>query len=241
MKKRPLYAEIADFFVKAINEGRYPVGSFLPTEGELVEKRQISRSTARAALNQLVLLGLVTRHRRLGTKVVAQSPSTEYSPSVTSIDDLVHYDASTSREVLGIYKVVADDTLAARLDGRPGRRWMCVTTLRYDQGQRHRPICVTENYISEEFESIANKIAENSGLIARLISEEFGLTINEIQQSIRATGISGEMAKTLNCKEGDYALETTRQYFDLTMTPMSISISTHPSSRFTYKSSIKRP
>ena len=240
-KKRPLYAQLASLYVKKINDGMYPVGSFLPTESELSDQHDVSRATARAALNQLVLLGLVSRHKGIGTRVSAMRPSSEYTPSASSMEDLVHYNASTIRELIELDNLVADEELASRLDGKAGRRWAHATTLRYDEGQRKEPICLTNLYINENFSNITNKIAGYTGLVANLISEEHGVTIEEVRQSIRAVGLSNEERKILNCEADGYGLEITRHYYDVNKSLIFIAISLHPSSRYTYTSSLKRP
>lgn len=240
-KSRPLYAKLASELIQQIKSGEFPLGGFLPTEIELVEQHRVSRATARAALNQLVHLGLVSRRKGIGTKIIAITPSLGYSPSATTIEDLINYDAATIRKVVKIERVVADDKLSERLDGKLGRRWTRVFCLRYDMLESEMPICLNDNYVNEEFESVAQAIPKYPGLIAHKISDDYGVSVDEIQQTIRAIGISREMAKMLNCTPGDYALEITRRYYDINSTILLIAISVHPSSRFTYTSSIKRP
>src|SRR5690242_21711670 len=57
----PRYLAVANSLIAAISQGRYPVGSTLPTEHELCERFGISRFTAREALRQLLDAGLVVR------------------------------------------------------------------------------------------------------------------------------------------------------------------------------------
>lgn len=240
-KQRPLYAQLAAQFVKQIQDGHHPLGSFLPTESELAKQHGVSRATARAALNQLALLGLVSRHKGVGTRVDAVSPNTGYSPSATTVEDLVYYNAATTREVISVERIVADYELAHRLDGNPGRRWAHLTTLRYESEQREVPICLTENYINDDYSDIAEKIKKYPGLIVNKICRDYGVTIDEITQSIRAVGISHKVAKKLNCSPEEYGLEITRHYYDSYNILILLAISIHPSSRYTYTSSIRRP
>ena len=55
----PRYLQIARELIAGIKEGRYPVGSHLPTELELCEQLRISRFTARGAVRLLLNGGLV--------------------------------------------------------------------------------------------------------------------------------------------------------------------------------------
>ena len=93
------YAALAREMALDIAEGRHPVGSLLPGELELAEQRGVSRATVRAALAQLEELGLISRRKRAGTRVEARRPHIDYAPSLTTLEDLVHYAAETVRQV----------------------------------------------------------------------------------------------------------------------------------------------
>ncbi len=66
---QPLYRQIAEQIAEEIESGIRPVNSKLPSERELAEELGISRMTARAAINTLVLQGLVVRRGRIGAYV----------------------------------------------------------------------------------------------------------------------------------------------------------------------------
>ncbi|WP_149808438.1 winged helix-turn-helix domain-containing protein, partial [Salmonella enterica] len=58
------YATVAKDLMAGIANGRYPVGSLLPTEHELCDLYGVSRHTVRAAIDQLLGQGLVSRRKR---------------------------------------------------------------------------------------------------------------------------------------------------------------------------------
>ena len=55
----PRYQQVANELIDSIGGGIYPIGALLPTEMELCEQYQISRSTVREALKSLEVQGLV--------------------------------------------------------------------------------------------------------------------------------------------------------------------------------------
>ena len=107
------YAQVARDLVAGITSGRFPVGSLLPTELELCERFGTSRHTVRAALRELQALGLVSRRKRIGTRVEATQASGGYNESLASLEDLVQLAATHVRAVQEIDDVVADRSLAA--------------------------------------------------------------------------------------------------------------------------------
>src|SRR5262249_11081933 len=68
-----LHTQLMTYFRERIRDGRLPVGTRLPTDGELAAKYQISRDTVRQALALLVNEGLIERVQGRGT-FVSQPP-----------------------------------------------------------------------------------------------------------------------------------------------------------------------
>src|SRR5262245_19238925 len=110
-----LYAQVARDLAEGIATGRFPVGSLLPTELELSGHYEASRHTVPTAIRELQELGLVSRRKKVGTRVEANSPSSGFRQSLASIEDLVQFGAAHRRVVQKIEDVVADRPLAKAL------------------------------------------------------------------------------------------------------------------------------
>jgi GntR family transcriptional regulator len=238
MQKQPIYAELSDALIREIHEGVHPVGALLPTELEIAAKEKVSRSTARAALNRLVSLGLVTRQKGVGTRVSATKPGA-YGSSTSTMEELAHFGAATHREVQGIKEVVADEELARSLGCRPGSRWIDVSVIRTEPGAVAPPICWTDNYIAKEFGAVASEIGTFPGLIAELIAQRFGTEVDEVQQIIRPALLDAGIARAIAAQPGEPTLEIIRRYLSAGRI-IYISVSQHPGDRFDYRMSLKR-
>ena len=68
----PRWSRIASDLAAAIEHGRHPDGSTLPSAADLADRYQVNRHTARQALRHLQDLGLVTVERGRGTIVRGQ-------------------------------------------------------------------------------------------------------------------------------------------------------------------------
>ena len=69
----PLYRQLAQQLIEAIESGDWEAGEALPSERVLAETLDISRITARKALDRLVALGLIQRSRGSGTFIDRKS------------------------------------------------------------------------------------------------------------------------------------------------------------------------
>jgi GntR family transcriptional regulator len=65
----PLYLQLAKAIAQAIQEGRYQPDEALPSERLLAETLNVSRVTARSAIDQLVEQGLIIRKRGSGNYI----------------------------------------------------------------------------------------------------------------------------------------------------------------------------
>lgn len=237
----PRYAILAREIALEIANGQYPVGSLLPGEIELAEQRGVSRATVRAALRQLQELGLISRRRRAGTRVEAARPRSDYAPSLTTLEDLVHYAAETERRVHEITEIVADDDLAVRIGCRPGQRWLRLLTTRGDPRWPDRPIARTSVYIDPAYSpGVRRHVRRSKELISTIIEQEHGTYAIEVRQEIRAVCLSPADAQLLRCETGAPALEVTRHYRDQTGRPFEITISVQPADRFSYVLTLRR-
>ena len=72
----PLYHQIFSLLRDKIYDGQYPGGSFIPSEQELSAQFNVSRITAKRALDDLAADGLVVREQGRGTRVCINTHST---------------------------------------------------------------------------------------------------------------------------------------------------------------------
>ncbi|MER5916200.1 GntR family transcriptional regulator [Streptomyces sp. NPDC001982] len=71
----PLYEQIAAILAARIADGTYPPRRRIPSEAGICDEFDVSRPTARAAVQLLVERGLVVTVRGKGTYVVDQPPT----------------------------------------------------------------------------------------------------------------------------------------------------------------------
>lgn len=235
------YAEIARELTEAIADGRFPVGSLLPTEIELSARYGASRHTVRAALGELQDAGLVSRRKRVGTRVEAARRSDGFRQSLASVEDLVQFGEAHRRDVQAIAEVVADRALAAELGCASGRRFLRVSSLRRTGEPGSAPVGWTDVYVDGAYADLGDSVrAAPDVLISHLIEQQHGRRVVEIRQDVEATLLSEAMAASLGAEAGAPALRIVRRYLDEDGEAFEISSTVHPAGRFTLSSRLKR-
>lgn len=79
---KPLYKQIIDDLVTAIERGQLPIGAKLPTEKELSLTYGVSRITSKRALTELEASGLITRTQGKGSYVQALKTKPSVTPKL---------------------------------------------------------------------------------------------------------------------------------------------------------------
>ena len=235
----PRYLQVANDLIDDIGGGVYPVGGMLPTEMELCKHYGISRSTVREALRKLRDVGLVSRRRRVGTKVLSRAPSAGYKQPTNSISDLLQYADDTRVEILSTKRVVCDPALADQLECRVGRSWLQVDSLRTIPDTPN-PICMTTAYLDARLPNLERNLQGIDGPISAMLERTYGVRITRIEQSIQAIALNKRQAKLLKAEAGSPALLATRRYYREDGTLIELSSAVHPSDRFTYVTSLVR-
>ena len=65
----PLYYQLKEIFIEMLKSGEWQEGQEIPSERELMEEYDVSRSTVRQALNELALNGMILKKQGRGTFV----------------------------------------------------------------------------------------------------------------------------------------------------------------------------
>lgn len=235
------HTDLARVLAEGIANGRFPVGSLLPTEFELCEQFGASRYTVRKALDELQELGLISRRKNVGTRVEAARPVAGFTQAIATVDELAQFGATHVRVVRQIEETVVDLTLAKVLGCPGGTRWLRISSLRMDGGKKSRPIGWTDVYVDPSYTEVGTMVQKApETLISSLIETRYGRRIARIQQEVNAVSMPRELADALHAEAGAPALRIVRRYLDSADVAFEISVSLHPADRFTFSMEMNR-
>ena len=229
----PLYRQISDTLLAGIRDGKFPVGTFLPGELELIDRFDASRHTIREALRVLEDMGLVKRQRGRGTLVLSTKASPAFVQMVRSPSELFSYPDSSIFRTLSDERITADKPLARELGCQVGDQWVQISGLR-TLGDEGMPICLANVYVIPEYGSIAMRLGGSSRPVYEMIAETFMESIENITIRLTAGVLSEQKAAVLGVEPGSPSLSVSRFYQGRGGRIFEVSISEHPASNFSY-------
>ena len=112
----PLYYQLKTIISTEIDDGNYPPNAPIPTEDELGREFNVSRTTVRQAITELVQEGRLYRIKSKGTFVAEKKLEQDFSNRIQSFDErILQMGQTPSTQVLDFRKGAAPADVAARL------------------------------------------------------------------------------------------------------------------------------
>lgn len=195
----PLYHQIAQPLENMILAGQLEPGRLIEDEVSMAHRLNVSRPTARRALQDLVNRGLLTRRRGVGTRV---TPSHVRRPlALTSLnDDLVKAGFDPRTEVLSYEVKFAQNDEALQLGCEVGAEIVRIERRRWIDD---RILAILRNLLPADIAPSLSQLSgsgPNHGLYACL--EQRNIRPASAQQSVGARAADASDAARLDVKPG---------------------------------------
>jgi GntR family transcriptional regulator len=212
----PLYHRIHMILRNQIIDATFQIGERLPSEGAIAEKFNVSRITAKRALDELAKEGLVNRARGKGTTVAETAAGHLRANFSGLVDDLIEISANTTVKVLGFEYCEAPQHVLKALS-LPDN-----TIVQRAERVRHQgktPFSHIVTYIPEDVGRSFGPDDLSNRAILHMI-EKTGVEIAEAVQEISAVLADGEIAAHLEMPAASPLLKIVRVVSDSSGRPV---------------------
>lgn len=199
MHDAPLYRQIAAELLDGIRSGRWPAGSKLPPESELVQTFQASRLTVRKSVELLVRDGLLSRQPGRGTFVL--SPVITGGPRFfgSFTEELAHRGIRAGSTVLRQEVVPATGEVRHQLGLEDGDPVIFVERIRHGDGQ---PIALQRAWLPARLFPGAEGLDLASGSLYAQLESRYGVSPTHGEEVFTIQHIDGEDAAHLEVAPG---------------------------------------
>ncbi|MFV0406652.1 MAG: GntR family transcriptional regulator [Propioniciclava sp.] len=227
----PLYHQVATAIEAAIDGGQLEPGEFLENEISLANRLNISRPTARQALQDLVDRGKLLRRRGVGTQVAPQP--IRRPVELTSLNDTLDQEGRhPTTDVIAYTPTTADDEVATHLGIDPGAEVVYLERIRLADGE---PIALLTNYLPATIAPSEADLAE-TGLYSLLRAR--GYIPKAAHQRIGARLATAAEARTLHINTRAALLTMERTAYSDDGTVLEFGRHIYPASRYEYEATL---
>jgi DNA-binding GntR family transcriptional regulator len=210
--RTPRYESIFRQLAAEIRDGRYPVGSKLPSELALCERFGASRHTLREAIRRLTENGLIRRRAGSGTVVLRRTRSGGFTQNISALPDLISYVKGARLQVLDRRDVRADAQEARMLKCRRGQAWHKLCALKYLRGRRSA-VAYLLAYVHRDHPALRDVFDRGSVGLHDFIEERICQAIALVEQEFAARPISARESSALGVPKGCAGFVIVRRYY----------------------------
>ena len=234
----PLYHQIFLQLREEITSGARAFGSRMPTEQELSAQFNVSRITARRALDELAETHLVERRRRVGTTVIFRSPAKPIQGNIEqALDSLLTFGRATKVKLLEVESVSARPPIDEALELPPLSEVLRVVRVRWLDDQ---PVGHFVTYIPAALGAKMTKAKLKSAPMLSLLKEA-GVQIGSARQTISATLADAALSAALQVEIGSPILRVSRTVLDTAGKPVQHILAQYRPDRYQIRLDLNSP
>ena len=231
----PLYFRIQEMLRTQIANGKFAAGERLPSETELAESFDTTRTTVRQALAQLTFEGLIMRRIGLGTFVAHRPVESRIDAErVRSFEEqMEETGAHVTFRLLGFDVERASAAVAAALELADGEQVYRLRRLRLIEGEI---IGLEDRAMPERIGSAIAASALVTRPATRIVEAALGTPLGGMTVSVGAMAAPADIARELSIRRGNPVLVRSHTFFDQQGRPVLTGESVYRGDkcRFTY-------
>ncbi len=196
----PLYFQLKNLILAEIKAGTYKTGSAIPTELEISTAFQLSRTTVRQSISELVQEGWLYRVKSKGTFVSQPKISQDFIKRVESFNDqMIRSGMVPSTELLEAKEIPANTTIASALNMKEGESVIYLSRKRCADNE---PLVTIETYLPAHLcQQVLERNLENERLYT-ILGEKHATTIYRVDRLVEVAEATTTDVKLLDIKKG---------------------------------------
>lgn len=196
----PLYFQLKELILNEIKQENYKDGDMIPTENEISEKFQISRTTVRQAITELVQEGWLYRVKSKGTFTTHPKIPQDFLKKLESFrDQIERLGMKPSTQLIELRREKADKETANALDIAEGEEVIYLFRKRF---ANEEPIVTIQTYLPlDKCSFIMEQDLEKEALYEVLAQRE-GTKIHKVKRKIEAVEAEEGDVRLLGMEQG---------------------------------------
>lgn len=229
--EQPLYSQLVNTLKEEI-ENNLSVNDKLPSERDLSVAYDMSRTTVRAALNELEIMGHIYRQHGKGTFVsnIAKT-KTDLGGTFSFTKQMVSLGKEPSSRIISFDVIGADDFIAQGLKVDVGTKVIKLKRLRLASGE---PMMLERTYLPFEKFSTLTEEELSKRAMYDIFLDKYNQVVKTADEALSAGVMSGSDAVLLNFYEGAPVLKLERTTYNTKNEVVEFTLSVARGDKFVY-------
>lgn len=228
------YKQIVAYFSELIDAGKMREGEKIPTESEICNMFNVSRTTVRAALNVLCQNGYIYKIQGKGSFVFPKQTDMQLNHLCGFSEEMRRLGYVPSTQLISYQLLSPSSHVAEQLMLGAGQKAYMFERLRLADDA---PMALEKVYLPfHRFPGLESKDLSSS--LYKLLDKEYGCQRSRAEQSLRADFADKYTAGVLDLKSGMPVLRIRRVTFDSSGMPFEYVESTYRGDKYVFNVSL---
>lgn len=231
-KKQNKTTYVRESLLEMINQEEVNNGDPLPSERELCDQFNVSRTTVRKALSDLESGGWIYRIKGKGAFIGINKMPQHLSLLTSYSDDMRKRNLKPDSIILANNPILANAYYSKKLQVDPNETIYLLRRLRLAEGE---PMAIENCYMRYDIGSIIAETITNGDSLYELFKEKCGITLKYAQQTMEVGTLTSWERKLLGDNCPTTVLFNKRQTFDTNDTVVEYVESKYRSDRYLFQ------
>lgn len=233
----PLYHQLKNILKRKIVNEEWPIGSLIPTELELIEEYQVSRTTVREAVLELVNQGLLQKKQGKGTIVTSSKVEEKLGKLTGFAEEILEKGLKHSARLLSSEFKKNRYYEISKLGLEEGDSVFFIDRIRLADNE---PIAFERSCWPEHIGELLVKEDLNTIAFYKVLEEKHGIVLKEANETIHAVNATLYEADLLSVSQGDALLERRRISYDIHGKAIEYTKTKYRNDKYSYKVNLQR-
>ncbi|RGR82598.1 GntR family transcriptional regulator [Heyndrickxia coagulans] len=207
----PLYAQLLDILIEQMDNGKLKAHDKLPTEKELCERYQVSRTTVRQALDELEKMKRIYKQQGKGSFVAPfENEASKNKVNFINVVEAIKKMGRKPSTIVADFQIrdLIEIDIARALEYKAGKKIYAIKRIRLADRD---PVMLEETYLpADRFSGLENEDLESESL-HHILQRNYHLVNMSFKREFRAVLLNKEQAKMLKAEKGDPAMQMMTQ------------------------------
>ena len=207
----PVYVQVMDLIIAKIEGGVLREEMKLPSERELCETYDVSRTTVRQAISELERDGYVDTYKGRGTYVTSKRFNQDMSSLYGYTESMRQLGKTISTKLLDFEKVKCNEHIARKMQCAEGTDILYFTRVRYADNEPM--MVVTTHLLSERFPGFDSKRLVNESLYA-MLTDIYNVVFTEARETLRSVRVRSDVTELLQVEKNAPCMRIDRYTYE---------------------------
>ncbi|WP_165972070.1 GntR family transcriptional regulator [Paenibacillus piri] len=232
----PLYYQLKQIFDDKIKSGEWQAGQLIPTETELIQKYDVSRTTVREGITALVNEGKLQKKQGVGTIVCAPKMEERLGRLTGFAEEMISKGLKPGAKLLEKKEIAPPPAVAERLLGGKEDQVLYIKRIRLANNE---PIAIESSYWPKEIAKYFND-SDLETIAFYSVLEKNKIYLKDADEIITAKNATKQDAALLGIHERDPMLRMERLTYSTLGHAIEFTTTVYRSDRYFYRVQLKR-